>query len=692
MFRLPLAALTLVLCVVCASPGHARTVRVACWENPPLLFRDQQGRPAGLFATLLEHTARTRGWELRWVHCTWPAAIRMAREGGLDLLPAVAYSQERTAFLDFAELTPLVNWAQVYARPGLAVRSVLDIQGHSVLLLPGDIHAQAFRTTMHRFGLDYTERPASDPDSILRALQARQADLGVVNNLFASRRGSLYSARATPILLNPIEIRFAVPKGGDPLLLQALDENLTAMKADPGSAYHRALSHWIGEPGGPSLPGWLRTALWAAAATLLLFALWTVALRVQVKRKTRELEEKNRHLEREITVRAQAEKALREAQGSIAGVIDAMPSLLAGVDAENRVTLWNRTAWEQTGIPRPQAVGRRLDELLPHLADVLPELAAAAQAGTRRHLPRRTRQAPGGLRHEEVTVFPLADTGLARAVVRVDDVTERARLEEAAVQGEKMLSLGGLAAGMAHELNNPLGIIVQSAQNALRRTQDGIPANERAAGRHGVELAQVRAYLEGRGIVRALEAIREAGARAADIVARMLAFSRPSASRRTPEDTAGLLEEAVALAASEFGQDGRGGFHGVLVLREYTPGLPPVPVVRTEIVQVLLNLLRNAAQALLDGGPRSHPARIVLRTGPAPGGVRIEVQDNGPGLDPAMRTRVFEPFFTTKAPGRGTGLGLSVSYFIVTRNHRGAFTARNAPDGGASFTITLPLE
>jgi PAS domain S-box-containing protein len=692
MIRSLLAALALVLCFICPAPGHARAVRVAYYDNPPVLFRDQSGNPAGVFAMLVEHTARARGWELTWVHRPWAEALALAQRGEVDLLPAVAYCQERAARLNFTSLTALINWAQVYARPGVDVSTFLDIQGHSVLLLTGDIHARAFKETMGRFGVRFEERAADDADAILRALEARQGDLGVVNHLFAAHRASGYKVRATPILFNPIEMRIAAPKNGDPALLRALDEDLAAMKADPASTYHQALRRWIDAPRDEGLPPWLNSILWVAVAALLLFALWTVALRVQVRRKTGELEDKNLRLEREITVRAQAEKALREAQGSIAGVIDAMPSLLAGVDAEGRVTLWNHTAWEQTGIPRPQAMGQRLDDLLPHLRDVLPELAAAAASGTRRHLPRRVHTQGNRLRYEEITVFPLADTQ-TRAVVRVDDVTERARLEEAAVQGEKMLSLGGLAAGMAHEINNPLGIIVQSAQNALRRVQDGVPANDRATDNCGVELARVREYMEERGILRALEAIREAGARAADIVARMLTFSRPSTSQRTLENVTDLIEEAVALATNEFGQDGRGGFNRVGLLREYAPDLPPVPVVRTEMVQVLLNLLRNAAQAILqDGAPRSRPARIVLRAGLAPGWVRIEVEDNGPGLDPALRTRVFEPFFTTKGPGQGTGLGLSVSYFIVTRNHRGTFTARNTPDGGARFTIALPLE
>jgi signal transduction histidine kinase len=112
--------------------------------------------------------------------------------------------------------------------------------------------------------------------------------------------------------------------------------------------------------------------------------------------------------------------------------------------------------------------------------------------------------------------------------------------------------------------------------------------------------------------------------------------------------------------------------------------------IASEIQQVLLNLLRNAAQALQRQTERSGPPRITVRTRRHAEGVHIEVQDNGPGMDEAVRVRVFEPFFTTRPVGEGTGLGLSVSYFIIKDEHGGEMSAASRPGEGATFTITLP--
>jgi signal transduction histidine kinase len=120
--------------------------------------------------------------------------------------------------------------------------------------------------------------------------------------------------------------------------------------------------------------------------------------------------------------------------------------------------------------------------------------------------------------------------------------------------------------------------------------------------------------------------------------------------------------------------------------------MPKVPCMATEIEQVMLNLLKNAAQAMAEkvsGG--MHP-RITLRLRHDGDTARIEVEDNGPGMDEKHRKRVFEPFFTTKEVGTGTGLGLSVSYFIVTSNHKGRMAVESEPGRGARFIIELPLE
>jgi signal transduction histidine kinase len=259
------------------------------------------------------------------------------------------------------------------------------------------------------------------------------------------------------------------------------------------------------------------------------------------------------------------------------------------------------------------------------------------------------------------------------------------------VQTEKMLSVGGLAAGMAHEINNPLSGILQSAQNISRRLDPALEINNAVAATFGTDLASIRGYLEARGIIRFIEGIRQSGERASTTVSDMLHFSRPSDARMAPTSLETLLDKTVALAAHDYDLRKKYDFREIEIARDFEADLPLVPCIATEIGQVILNLLRNASQALGLSLPAVRAPRITLRLRRDAAHMRIEVEDNGPGMDEETRKRVFEPFFTTKDVGVGTGLGLSVSYFIVTSHHQGTMTVESAPGQGARFTMRLPL-
>jgi len=136
----------------------------------------------------------------------------------------------------------------------------------------------------------------------------------------------------------------------------------------------------------------------------------------------------------------------------------------------------------------------------------------------------------------------------------------------------------------------------------------------------------------------------------------------------------------------------RQDFKRVEIVLDLAENLPACNCTETEIEQVILNLLRNAAQAMATAIPPTPKPRIEIRLRTVDGNVRLEVSDNGPGMEPDTMRKVFEPFFTTKPPGVGTGLGLSVSYFIITKGHMGRMWVASSPGKGATFYIELPAE
>ncbi len=280
---------------------------------------------------------------------------------------------------------------------------------------------------------------------------------------------------------------------------------------------------------------------------------------------------------------------------------------------------------------------------------------------------------------------------VVRLAGALTDITERRRIMEVMLQAEKMLSVGGLAAGMAHEINNPLGAILQSAQVVLRRLDPANETNQNIAAASGCAIADINSYLQRRQVLDFLDGIREAGVRAAKIVSNMLEFSRKNGINLAPSDINAVLDKSVELAGSDYELKKTYGFRTLTITRDYQSDLPPVNCVEVQLEQVFMNILRNAAQAMPEILNSAAAPRIDLSTRRDGNQVVIEIADNGRGMDEATRQHIFEPFFTTKAPGLGTGLGLSVSYFIITTTHGGSLEVESAPGQGARFIIRLPL-
>ncbi len=277
---------------------------------------------------------------------------------------------------------------------------------------------------------------------------------------------------------------------------------------------------------------------------------------------------------------------------------------------------------------------------------------------------------------------------LSGARVVVHDLTERRKIEEMMIQSEKMMSVGGLAAGMAHEINNPLAGILQNAQLIENRLSLNLPANDQAAAALGTTMAVIRSFMEERGIFRQLSRIREAGTRAAGIVDNMLSFSRKNDGLKKRHTLSVIIEESIALASSDYNLNQKHDLKNIRIIREYEPDIPDVLCEKSKIQQVVFNIIKNGCQALAAAGQA--PPQFTFRLMAEEGMVRMEIADNGPGIDPEIRSRVFEPFFTTKEVGNGTGLGLSVSYFIIVEDHGGEMTVDSVPGEGTRFIIKLP--
>nr|WP_319392578.1 ATP-binding protein [uncultured Desulfobacter sp.] len=296
----------------------------------------------------------------------------------------------------------------------------------------------------------------------------------------------------------------------------------------------------------------------------------------------------------------------------------------------------------------------------------------------------------GLARYSDITVYPLVQERCEGAVIRVDDVTEQVRIEEMMIQSEKMLSLGGLAAGMAHEINNPLSGVIQTVQIVKSRLDPALPKNKDTAEKYGLSMASLQEYLAEREIPRMLDAIMTSGSRAATIITNMLSFARKGDGLFESTDLAQLIDNTLDLSKNDYDLKKKYDFRKIKIIREFDPEMPRVVCETGKIQQVLLNIFRNGAQAMASIEFPKAP-QFIIRLARDRDMARIEIEDNGPGMTQEVQKNIFAPFFTTKGRVVGTGLGLSISYFIVTENHKGDIRVTSAPGQGANFIIRIPL-
>jgi PAS domain S-box-containing protein len=368
--------------------------------------------------------------------------------------------------------------------------------------------------------------------------------------------------------------------------------------------------------------------------------------------------------------RHEAEQGLlgreRQARAVFDGALDAMVI----VSPDGAVVDANGAACALFASRRDALLGRSLDALAPPApgpARGAPPWASLLAAG--RGTGERDVAADGKVRSLEYAIVP----GILpeRSLVVLRDVSERRQLTTRLALADRMVSVGTLAAGVAHELNNPLAFVSANlvfVGEGLER----LAASPGARGRDGGPLA---AELQD-----AVRDAREGAERMRAIIRDLKTFSRGGDERSGPVEIAPVVESCLNMAWNEIR-------HRAKLVKELAP-VPPVFADEGRLGQVFLNLLVNAAQAIPEGNAEAH--RIRVSASPAPGDrVAIEISDDGCGIPPEIRSRIFDPFFTTKPPGEGTGLGLAICHTIVSALG-GEIDVESEPGRGSTFRVLLP--
>jgi two-component system NtrC family sensor kinase len=345
-------------------------------------------------------------------------------------------------------------------------------------------------------------------------------------------------------------------------------------------------------------------------------------------------------------------------------IIDSLPLGLYVIDRDYRIQVWNRKRETGTqGLRRGDVMGRPVFEVLTRqpAAQLRAEFDRVFRAGEIQQMDIQV-DSRGETRSYRISRIPMRLDGSAitHVITIGEDVTEARGVQLRILQSEKLAAVGQLAAGVMHEINNPLATI--GACVAAIQARLGSPADP-----------TVDEYLD---------IIDKEVLRCTHIVDGLLDFSRPKeGSPKEPVQVNSLVEQTLFLLKHHQ------RFNRVSVVRDFGETLPPVFANAEQMIQVLMALMLNGVDAVDDGGTltvgtRGHPSRADE--------VMIEVTDSGHGIPAADLPKIFEPFYTTKAPGRGTGLGLSICYGIVEQ-HLGRIEVDSEPGMGSTFRIFLPI-
>jgi two-component system NtrC family sensor kinase len=334
-------------------------------------------------------------------------------------------------------------------------------------------------------------------------------------------------------------------------------------------------------------------------------------------------------------------------------IVESLNVGVFAVDLLGTVDAWNSRMEQLIGVSQSDAVGKPYAQLLP--ADLVSEIEARGDQEQVTGIYKHRLEHSGRAAILNVSITPLVSKSGEKIgrLLLFDDVTQREQMEEQMSQTEKLTSLGLLAAGVAHEVNTPLAVISNYIQILAKQMPEGDP-------RHSI-----------------IDKIVKQTFRASEIVNNLLNFSRTGPTQLGDVDVNQVVEETLSLVAHPLKTS------QIQVVKQLGTSLPAVRGSANKLQQVFLNLFLNARDAMPAGG------MLEVRTAAHNGSVEIEIVDTGNGISREHIHKIFDPFFTTKPGGRGTGLGLSVSYGII-KEHAGKIDVRSTPGRGTSFHVEFP--
>ncbi|MCE5336792.1 MAG: PAS domain S-box protein [Desulfobacteraceae bacterium] len=362
-----LFTLMMLLTAFLKQPGaETTTVRVCCGPGLPIAAASPEGAGSGIFVDILDYIAGKENWSLAYRSCLLPQGFEMIDSDSIDIIAGVALTAQRNEKLDFNNSAIISDWGQIYVRVGGSIDSILELDRKTVALLKGDAHGHALRDLCARFGINPIFVELEDPETLFDFIRQGQADAGVASRLFGLKHQGGFTVRGTQIVFNPIEIRYAVAKGRNGHLLQAIDKHMAKLSSDPNSPYHESINHWLGKERPEEQSSWPFWFLCGAIAAVFLVAGYNSVLRSRVRKHTEVLERQI-----EDRKRIQAELALSEQK--YRELVESANSVIVKITLDGRITFMNECAERLFGYSREEIINR------PAIGTIVPEVESSGR-------------------------------------------------------------------------------------------------------------------------------------------------------------------------------------------------------------------------------------------------------------------------------------------------------------------------
>lgn len=703
-------ALLVIIIIFAANISFAShfTVRVGVYQNQPLMFQNSEGKPSGFGYDILKQLADKENWDLEFKYGNWPEMFSMLKAGDVDIVFPVAFSVERTEIIQFNSENVASNWGHVYLRKGISAVSILDLNGMTIAVLKDDIYytgKYGMQFLASAFNINVKFYEVNSYSEVFDALRKGNADAGLVSRFFGNENYAGYGLQKSPILIHPVEVRFALTKNGPKTgtIISKLDPYIFEMKHQENSAYNNSYDKWIGSVTKPNYVKKIKLTIGLLLIPVFLFFIIFLLMRSEIRRKTKELREKNTELQKEIVERRRIQDELRENQEKYTNLFNTSYNPIAIISEDGSIVDVNGEMLGQFGYDRDTLLNMYLEMLVTkeHVHRVQ-EIINKMTKTKKWSFELDFMKSWGDIFNAEISASRLEISGKTFIQLVIMDVTSRKKASELLnrrqeylerkveqevhrrrqnerlmMQQSKMAAMGQMMSAIAHQWRQPLNTIAIYIQDF----EDSFKHNELDE-KYLHELVQL-SMNQINFMSKTIDDFKN--------------FFKPDKDEIVFEVCRETLD-AIALLGVQLVRNNIKLYmncHGKLIsfadadnfkceneMCTFIKGFP------NEYKQVLLNLVQNAKDAIDDRQNPSGDGVIEVGVVELEDSVQIYVADNGDGIPHDIAERIFEPYFTTKEEGRGTGVGLYMSKIIIEQNMKGQLYFESAKQG-TKFVIEM---